>query len=117
MLLSMKLKNQIKKELGRKGKNSENYEIILKNTLINGSKRGCWGFVKNNKSNVVVYIDTEKSVFAPFADKNLVRYAKNMKDYGGAHSFNQWAIDEELAEKVVKMLDIDYEKYINSFRK
>lgn len=34
MLLSTKLRNQIKKELERKGKNSENYEIILKNTLI-----------------------------------------------------------------------------------
>lgn len=49
MLLSTKLRNQIKKELGRKGKNSENYELILKNTLINGSKRGCWGFVKNSQ--------------------------------------------------------------------
>ena len=116
MLLSIKLKNQIKKELESQGKNSGNYEIILKNTLVNGSKRGCWGFVKNNESNVVVYIDTEKSVFAPLADKNLVRYAKNMKDYGGAHSFNQWAIDEELGEKIVKMLDIDHEKYIDSFR-
>lgn len=116
MLLSTKLKNQIKKELERKGKNYENYEIFLKNISINGSKRGCYGFVKNNTSNVVVYVNTEKSVFAPLADKNLVRYAKKMKDYGSAHSFNQWAIDEELAEKVVKMLDIDYEKYIGSFK-
>lgn len=46
MLLSTKLRNQIKKELERKGKNYENYEIVLKNTLINGSKRGCYGFVK-----------------------------------------------------------------------
>ena len=71
MLLSTKLRNQIKKELERKGKSYENYEIILKNTLINGSKRGCYGFVKKNTSNVVVYVNTEKSVYAPLADKNL----------------------------------------------
>lgn len=116
MLLSTKLRNQIKKELERKGKNYENYEIVLKNTLINGSKRGCYGFVKKNTSNVVVYVNTEKSVYAPLADKNLVRYAKNMKDYGDSHSRNQWAVDEELAEKIVEMLDIDYKKYVNSFK-
>lgn len=61
MLLSTKLRNQIKKELERKGKNSENYEIILKNTLINGSKRGCWGFVKNNEQ-TLLYMWIQKKV-------------------------------------------------------
>lgn len=110
MLLAIKLKNQIKKELERKGKNSENYEIFLRNHSVNGKKAGCFGFIKDNESSVVVYVDTEKSVYAPLADKSLVRYAKNMKDYGGSHSRNQWAVDEEVAEKIVEMLDIDYEK-------
>ena len=58
-----------------------------KNDNVNGQKVGCSGFVVNNATNKVVYV--------------------NARDYGGAHSRNQWSGEktaESLAEGVVAEL-------------
>ena len=94
-LLATKIKNRILKE--------GNYVVELKNIIINGRKVGCSGFISNPKNNTVVYINTEKSVFAPLADKNLIRYAVNNKDYKGLH--NNFVTDERLIGEIIAMLN------------
>lgn len=94
-LLATKLKNRIAKE--------GNYVVELKNIDINGRKVGCSGFVSNPENNVVLYIDTEKSFFYPHADKNLIRYALNNKDYTGC--YNIFVTDERLISEIVAMLN------------
>ena len=107
VLLMTKLKNGLKK-VG-------NYECNLSNININGSKRGCSGFVINPENGVIVYINTEKSCYAPLSKLNLVRFAKHKKDYGGAHSRNEWANDDEIVSKIVAMLNNEscYEAWKN----
>lgn len=100
-LLMTKLKNGLKK-VG-------DYECNLHNININGAKRGCSGFVKNSRNGVIVYVNTEKSCYAPLSKLNLVRFAKDMKDWGGAHSRNEWANDNSIVEKIVAMLNNEKE--------
>ena len=95
VLLMTKLKNGLKK----KG----DYGFKLSNTNINGRKVGCSGFVINPNNGVVVYVDTEKSCYAPLSDKNLVRYANSDHDYKGC--INEWATDEEVVNKIISMLN------------
>lgn len=98
MLLSIKLKNQIKSI------QQEGLEFHLKNTKINGRTVGCSGFVKNLETGIVVYIDTEKSCYQPLNKLNLYRIARDLKDYGGFHSKNLWSEDSSLAESIVNLL-------------
>lgn len=97
MYLSTKLRNAIKKF-------DSNYEVKLKNITVNGEKRGCSGFVINPTNGVIVYVNTEKGCFLPLSERNLYRYAKNEKDYGGSHSRNRWAKDENLAKCIHESL-------------
>ena len=99
-LLATKLKNRISKE--------GNYVVEIKNTNINGRKVGCYGFVSNPENKVVVYIDTEKLIYYPLADKNLIRYAVNNKDYTGCR--NNFVTDDRLVSEIVFMLN-NHEKY------
>lgn len=96
MLLSVKTKNNLLKI------KPEGLEFHLKNIIINGSKRGCSGFVKNLENNKIVYINTEKSCYNPLADKNLYRLAESLTDYRG--KTNNFATDIDLAKEVIKML-------------
>lgn len=96
MLLSIKLKNQIKKV------KPEGLEYHIKNIIINGRKVGCSGFVKNLENGKIVYVNTEMSCFGPLAGKSLYRTAISLKDYTGGR--NHFATNDELAEKVVEML-------------
>ena len=108
VLLMTKVKNDLKKH--------GDFEFKLSNININGAKRGCSGFVMNPQNGIVVYVNTEKSCYAPLNKKNLVRYAKNDHDYIG--SINEWATDEELATKVVSMLNNKqrYEDMVDGYR-
>lgn len=108
MLLMTRVKNQVNKI-------EEGFEFNLSNININGAKRGCSGFIRNPKNGIVVYISTEKSCYRPLSDKNLVRFAKDTKDYGGAHSRNDWATDEVIFKKIVVMLNSEdkYKQWID----
>ena len=96
-LLMTKLKNKLK-GIG-------NYEIELKNISINGRKTGCSGFILNPENGVVVYVNTEGISWIGQKHKNLVRFARDMKDYGGAHSRNEFATDDEIEIKIASMLN------------
>lgn len=97
MLLSTKLRNQIKKI------QPEGLEFHLKNIKVNGQNRGCSGFIKNVSNGNIVYVNTEKSCYSPLADKNLYRTAKDLKDYTGGR--NRWATDDRIAIEIVNLLD------------
>ena len=100
VILSTKLRNLISKNA-----NIE-LEFYLKNISINGRKTGCSGFIRNPKTNLIVYTNTEHSVYAPLSNKFLYRYAEDLQDYGGPYSFNLWANSEEdLAKKIVRHLE------------
>lgn len=108
MLLKVKLVNQLRPMLGF------GYEVEIQNIKINGAYRGCSGFIRNPTNGVTVYINTEKSCYAPLNKMNLVRFAKDMKDYGGVHSRNEWADDASIAKKIVNMLHnkIRYDEWL-----
>ena len=76
-----------------------------KNDNVNGQKVGCSGFVVNNATNKVVYVNTTdaRCAYTTF----MFREARGTKDYGGAHSRNQWSSEctaESLADGVVTEL-------------
>ena len=94
LILSTKLKNALNNMKGI------NIECSFKNISINGQKRGCYGFVRNTSNNTTVYISTEP-IYCGF----LRRYAKDMKDYGGIHSINQFSKSlSQLVDDVYTML-------------
>lgn len=95
LLLSTKLKNRIKKIPG-------DFTFFLKNITINGEKRGCSGFIRNNHNNTYVYVDTERSVYGGVPNY-MYRYANNEKDYTGYR--NRWADTlDELAHGIENLL-------------
>lgn len=92
LILSTKLKNQFK---------NKNYTIQLKNININGAKRGCSGFIKNNLNNKVVYVNTED---ATSWLGMLYREAESMRDYYG--KINHFAKSlKELCDGINKLLN------------
>ena len=94
LILSTKLKNALNNMKGI------NIECSFSNISINGQKRGCYGWVRNTDNNTTVYISTEP-IYCGF----LRRYAKDMKDFGGAHSINQFSKSlKELVDDVYSML-------------
>ncbi len=87
MILAAKLEHAIKAEL-------PNAEFKISNITVNGSKRGCSGFIKNG--DVIVYVCTERA--APYMGL-LYRYARSMDDYSGMRNrFNQPNKDEKTFE-------------------
>lgn len=98
LYLSLKLKNDINKE-----RPENSFEFYLKNIAVNGQKRGCSGFIRNNKNGKILYINTEKSCYGPLSDQNLFRTAKNLKDYTGG--YNCFECDNFLAETIVRNLE------------
>ncbi|MBQ7673565.1 MAG: hypothetical protein IJT36_03450 [Alphaproteobacteria bacterium] len=93
MVLSTKLKNAISKK-------KEGLVFSLKNTIINGEKRGCSGFIYNPENGITVYVNTEP---ASFSLKYMYRYCKNMRDYRGFT--NYWAKSlDELTDGIIALL-------------
>lgn len=96
LLLSTKLKNRIRKAPG-------DFTFFLKNVEINGVKRGCSGFIRNNRNRSYVYVNTERSAYDGVPNY-MYRYADNEKDYTGY--CNRWADTlEELASNIIKLLN------------
>lgn len=96
ILLKTALKNAVVKT-----NKADNYTFHLNNISINGSKRGCSGFIKNTINNKIVYVYTETSPLCN--NKLLIRYAKSLTDYTGEQ--NHFANNkDELAEMIIKML-------------
>ena len=96
LILSTKLKNAINKHT-----NGMDLTFTLKNISVNGNKRGCSGFVRNNANGSVVYVTTEEPLWSPF--NYMYRYADNEKDYTGYH--NRWANTlDELASAICTCL-------------
>ena len=96
LILSTKLKNAI-------NQHAEGMDLVftLKNININGSKRGCSGFVRNNANGPVVYVCTEEPCLSNLY--YMYRYADHEKDYTGYH--NRWANSlEELASAICRCL-------------
>lgn len=100
-LLMTKAKNAI-----RRHAESSGVDVSFsnwKNDNVNGQKVGCSGFVVNNATNKVVYVnapDARGGTSMTF----MFREARDVRDYGGAHSRNQWSGErtaESLAEGVV----------------
>lgn len=99
LILSTKLKNAIVKKAGSRAKN---LTFSLKNISINGNKRGCYGFIKNEKNGSIIYVDTEGSCLANL--NYLFRYAYSFHDYRGYR--NHWAnILDELTTEILNMLE------------
>lgn len=104
--LSRKLLNQLKV------KETESKDLMLThnlhNIIINGKRVGCSGHIQNVLNDKCVYICTEKSCYQPLSDKNLVRYAADMRDFLsydlGAKGRNQFVTDDALVEKIIDML-------------
>lgn len=112
MLLAAKLKQAIEATAHN---TSCTPKCILKNIIVNGSKRGCSGFVCNTKTGGVVFVSTEHSCYGPLAGKSMCRYAKDTTDYssnGLSNGHNQWCFNDELAENIIAMLckDIGHTK-------
>ena len=96
LILSTKLKNAINKHA-----NGMDLAFTLKNISINGSKRGCSGFIRNNANGSVVYVNTEEPCLSTL--HYMYRYADNEKDYKGYH--NRWANTlDELASAICTYL-------------
>lgn len=95
-ILSSRLRNAINKRA-----NGMDLTFTFKNININGDKRGCSGFVRNNANGTVVYVNTEAT---PRANLHyMYRYADSEKDYTGYN--NRWAYTlEELATEICHLL-------------
>jgi len=96
LILSTKLRNAIKAH-----SNGMDLTFTLKNISINGSKRGCSGFIRNNGNDSVVYVTTEEPCMSNL--HYMYRYAMSEKDYTGYH--NRWANTlDELATGICRCL-------------
>lgn len=96
LILSTKLKNSINAHA-----NGMDLVFNLKNISINGNKRGCSGFIRNNANNSVIYVTTEEPCLSTL--HYMYRYADNEKDYKGYH--NRWANSlDELASAICACL-------------
>ena len=105
IILKRKVENMISAEGG-------DYVCDLRNININGRNLGCSGFITNPANGVVVYVDTQKSCYRPISDKNLVRYARDCKDYHGG--VNEFISDYALARVLMSMLK-DQKRYEREF--
>lgn len=95
LILSTKLKNAINSHA-----NGMDLAFTLKNISINGSKRGCSGFIRNNTNGSVMYVTTEPCRCDLLY---MYRYANHEKDYKGYR--NRWANTlDELASAICTCL-------------
>lgn len=106
LLLKRKLEMRVEKALQA---SAADFKIrsTVKNIRINGESRGCSGHFINDATGACVYINTEKSVYSPLSELNLIRYARDEKDFSSnriSYGYNQWARDDELPKRIVAML-------------
>lgn len=94
MLLMTKTKNKFSK--------FPYLEFNLSNISVNGSKRGCSGFITNTLNGKHVYINTESLIQNFSGNKILIRTAKNTKDYTGG--YNKYTTEENLVNAVMNLL-------------
>ena len=83
-------------------KRKRNLAFDLEATKINGIVKGCDGFITNPDNGLIVYVNTESSVYAPIANKILVRYANSTSDYRGG--LNNFVEVKDLPEEIINML-------------
>ena len=79
----------------------------LKNIRVNGKTRGCSGHFTNEKNGICVYVDTEPFSYSSLAERVLVRFAENERDYSSTsirNGYNQWVSFDDLPGKIVSML-------------
>lgn len=96
LILLTKLKNAINQHA-----NGMDLTFTIKNISINGSKRGCSGFIRNNANGSVVYVNTEEVCYSSL--NFMYRYADNEKDYTGYR--NRWAKTfDELVTEICRLL-------------
>lgn len=103
-MLATKLKNRI---LTVADENDLPLRFKLKNITVNRRNVGCSGFVTNIQTGSCVYVNTEHSAYAPMSDKVLYRYARDEKDFSSSglkNGWNNFCLDSELADNVVKLL-------------
>lgn len=110
LILSVRLKNAIKKA-NRRG---FSLKFSLRNIIINGSKRGCSGFVTNLDNGSIVYIDTDISF--GFIKKYLYRYANDEKDFVGYHNRFAESFDD-LVEHVIGLLAVPVTEAKDEFKR
>ena len=93
----------------------------LQNMQRNGKQTGCYGHIMNILNGKCVYVTTERSCYQPIADKNMVRYAADMKDYSsvslGARGRNQFVTNDELFANRSKKRSIAMNRIIYTFFK
>ena len=106
MLLSQKFKNAIVKKTGL-----TNLEFRLNNTLVNGQKRGCSGFIYNPDTDVYVYVNTEPSCYK---DMTFCRYAKDFKDYTGGFNNNCYSEEELIKKTAVLVTSVPNDRKIDT---
>jgi hypothetical protein len=95
LILSTKLKNAINAHA-----NGMDLVFTLKNISINGVKKGCSGFIRNNTNGSVMYVTTQS---CRFDLHYMYRYANHENDHTGYH--NRWANTlDELASAICTCL-------------
>jgi hypothetical protein len=99
-MLSTELRNRILAA----GEDREDYEFKLRNIRVNSDVRGCSGFIKNNRTGRIVYVNTEVSPYRPLSGKVLYRTAESFTDYTGGQ--NRWGErdGDEFITGIVKLL-------------
>jgi len=96
LILSTKLKNAINRRA-----EGMDLAFTLHNISINGSKRGCSGFIRSNTNGSVVYVNTEEPCLSTL--HYMYRYADNERDFTGYR--NRWANTlDELASAICACL-------------
>lgn len=108
--LARHLCNQMKKLTAYNEQTGEGMlaSTTVRNIIVNGVKVGCSGHFTNSLTGTCVYVSTEKPVAAALSDKNLVRYAKDAKDFSsislGVRGRNVFVEDAELPMTIFNML-------------
>lgn len=80
----------------------------LHNISVNVRKRGCSGHIINKRNGKCIYLTTEEACGARFANKSMIRYAKDAKDFSsialGYVGRNVFVEDVMLPTQVILML-------------
>lgn len=97
MILSVKLKNAVKKMLGEK---ADELGFEIKNIRINGSPKGCSGFIYHKETGKTLYVTTEPLNNGITRGQIMYRTAKHLKDYTGG--YNRWVSFQQFVDSEVE---------------
>lgn len=104
-ILSQKLQNAIRKKTGEKASDTYHKYVFhrLQNIIVNHEKRGCSGFIENQETGTIVYVNTEPSCLSSMPPY-LYRFAEDTTDYHGGP--NQYARTlDELTDGILTCLN------------